>query len=796
MSNFPRFPYLPSLWILIPGAIALAALVAWLYRRGAVGLQRRVPRPLLVLRMLAILLVLLCICDPVYRFHKSEKMKSVVALLVDDSASMAIRDVPDGRTRIESARRLLFGPTGKVARAIGAKFRVRTYAFAQRLRELRDPSSLQAEGRRTDFAACLTSLLAVLSGETLSGVIVCSDGADNGPDSVGPALRVFRENGIPIYTIGCGSRGGARDIRIERVSTHRRVSLETEVTAYVHVNSTGFAGTTVPLILSRGGVVQQQTVTLTDSPKRLEMRFKATEDGLLDYEVRIPPQRGELLEENNRQVFTVNASKHKLKVLYMEGTQYRQDDRRLWEFQYLVQALEEDKQIEVKPMLRDDVQAATKAGVPCVRDPDNGFPTTRKELFDYDVIICSDVDIVYFTEQQLKNIVDFVAEHGGAYIMIGGYTAFGPGGYDESIVDKMLPVDMQGRDDGYTEGVPFRWQITPEGWRHPIMQLDMDPKKNRDLWARMPLFRGFNHVLRAKPGATALAVHPDRKTLYGPNVILAVQPYGKGRTIAFVTDTTAGWGHDFEASWGEGADNRHFRKLWQNAVRWAAAYHLKVPNSPILIHADSNRYATGDRARLRAEVWDENFNPTHDLRVVLDIKAPDGKVSTMSMDPAIGIPGEYLAAMPLPAKGVYEVTARAHAPGKTTAPAGARDAEAAGARDAEAARAKDAEAAGAKDAGAADEVGSDVAIFTVGDPGYEYHSFNLNQPFLERLANETGGAHVSLDEAASLPDRLAEAAHLDETYVEKSWWDHPHLLALILALLGLEWFLRRRVGLP
>ena len=39
--------------------------------------------------------------------------------------------------------------------------------------------------------------------------------------------------------------------------------------------------------------------------------------------------------------------------------------------------------------------------------------------------------------------------------MVGGWTAFGSGGYDESALDKLLPVDMDGRADGYYEDIEF-----------------------------------------------------------------------------------------------------------------------------------------------------------------------------------------------------------------------------------------------------------------------------------------------------------------------------------------------------
>ena len=749
-----QFPYIPSLWILIPGTVVFLGLLGWIYGRGAKGVRARERSLLLAIRVAVVLLLLFCILNPVYRFHKSMKHKSLVAILIDDSASMSLADMGSGQKRIEKAVNLVFGPEDRLAGKLAENFRVRTYTFSRDLRELKSLKSVRAEGDRTHFASALSALLDRLAGESVSGVVVLSDDADNGRQGVAGALRVFEKNDIPIYTVGTAGEGAhARDIAVEQVVTHRRVTLETEVDVTVHVRSEGFEGRTVPLVLRRGREIERREIALRDRTQRFNMHFKAAEDGLVEYEVFIPRQAGELLAENNHRVFAVNASRHKLKVLYMEGTQYRIKDRPLWEFQYLVQALEEDKDIEVTAMLRDDVLAARRAGVPCVRDPGKGFPRTKKKLFDYDVIICSDVDIVYFTEEQLKHTVEFVGEHGGGYVMIGGYTAFGTGGYDESVIDKLLPVDMQGRDDGYTENVPFRWKLTRDGLSHSIMQLVPDRKKNEAVWAAMPNFYGYNHVQRAKPGATVLAEHP-----LGGKVMLAVQQYGKGRSMALVTDSTAGWGRDFETAWGEGGDNRHFRKFWRNAIRWVAAYQLKVPNRPVLLHTDANRYSVGDRARVWAEAWDKDYKRTHAAKIRVEIQEPGGRVTSERMEPDLSRPGVYVLELPLPAKGQYELRAWSALDGEGKAP--------------------------------------DVARIVAGDPDYEFQRFRLDRPFLEKLAAQTRGRYFSVGEVKELPERLTKAVHLEKSTVQRSWWDRVWLLALILGLLGVEWFLRRRVGLP
>ena len=428
-----------------------------------------------------------------------------------------------------------------------------------------------------------------------------------------------------------------------------------------------------------------------------------------------------------------------------------------WEYQYLVEALEEDATVEVTTLFRDDVEAARKVGIKCVRE---GFPKTKKELYKYDVIISSDIDIEYFTPEQLKNTVDFVAEHGGGFVMIGGYTAFGAGGYDESVIDKMLPVDMQGRSDRYAEDYrnPFQWQLTEEGKSHPIMQIDPDPQKNDMIWKRMPPFNGFNFVLRAKPAATVLAVHPTRRTIYGPCAILAVQQYGRGRSMGMATDTTAGWGVYFEESWGEGEDNEYYRKFWQNALRWVAAYQYKVPNSPVLAATDRAKYAVGDKAEISVTVVDDQYRPASDAQVEAEIKLPSEKRLKKALERDVNRPGRYVLKLPVEEPGKYAATASAKLRGEPA--------------------------------------GEDVVKFACERIDLERRDHEVNRALLAYVAEQTGGKCVRPEELGKIITELKESTHEEQSYVEKSFWDNRYFYCLIVGCLCVEWFFRRRNGLP
>jgi uncharacterized membrane protein len=247
---------------------------------------------------------------------------------------------------------------------------------------------------------------------------------------------------------------------------------------------------------------------------------------------------------------------------------------------YLKHALEDETGIQVKALFYDQRGNAGSARneivyldqrngdkVYRVQHSRHGYPQTLEGLLQYDVIICSDVARSAFTDEQMNNTVRFVQEYGGGFVMIGGQTSFGAGFYDKTPLQKIIPVEMaDSRDNKDGE---FQVQIPAEAFGHPIMKLSVNAGESSAAWEKLPPFFGFNRVDRAKLGATVLWQHPLDRGAHGPRVLLAVQEVGKGRAMAFTTDTTAAWGKLFEQSWGNNA--RYYRQFWVNSARWLAA---------------------------------------------------------------------------------------------------------------------------------------------------------------------------------------------------------------------------------
>ena len=70
-----------------------------------------------------------------------------------------------------------------------------------------------------------------------------------------------------------------------------------------------------------------------------------------------------------------------------------------------------------------------------------------------------------------------------------------------------------------------------------------------------------------------------------------------------------------------------------------------------------------------------------------------------------------------------------------------------------------------------------------------------DESLLRRIADASGGEFLTIDQAASLPRRIAETGDNRSRYVELRLWDSPYLFAFVVACFAAEWGLRKRFGL-
>jgi hypothetical protein len=176
------------------GVVAVAAIggLAWRASRGAPPWRRG---HLVGLRLAAATCALIVFIEPAIELRQVAREPNRIAILVDESRSMSLREDPDGPTRIERVRALLDASTGALA-TWRREHQIDWYTFDDALAASTEAAIARskATGDGTRLRKALETVRSRYDGRDLAGVVVISDGATTsgfGEDAGAGAVRDF-----------------------------------------------------------------------------------------------------------------------------------------------------------------------------------------------------------------------------------------------------------------------------------------------------------------------------------------------------------------------------------------------------------------------------------------------------------------------------------------------------------------------------------------------------------------------------------------------------------------------------
>ena len=719
-------------WVLGVGiALSAAAVGVYLWRmgpklprwQGAIvwGLQSLV---------LAILLTLLWL--PTLVLQTVLPQQNVVAVLVDDSASMAMADT--GTPRVQQVQET-FRPDGPLMTALREKFQVRTYRFSKHVNRLATVNDLTAGGAASRIEDALAEAYSEMRHLPLAGIILASDGAQNGSEAPPDAFEELKARQIPVYTLGVGQAEFPRDLQVDDVAMPRTALPDSLVTTTVTLRQRGYIGQTARLEVREGSsILKTRDIRFGPAPvETVTVNFTPRTEGFREYTVRLVPLNGEAVVENNQQSRLLEVQKRTARILYIEG-----EPR--WEFKFIRRALEEDKNLRLVSMLRTSDNKFYRQGVETPQELADGVPKT-KELFQYEAMILGSLQASFFSPAQQESLYAFVSRRGGGMMFLGGRYALSEGGYQTTSLADLLPVQLRGGGDGSSlKRVPAKFRLTPRGFDR--LQLSEDEAANRKNWDELPELGNYQVTGEPKSGAVTLAeAIPEDGRRYP---VLVSQRFGRGRTYLFATD----------ASWRWRMDADH--KNQSHEIFWRQIAHSLLNETPqqVSIAPEKTLYMDEQRVRLTAQIYDEEFQPVNTATAVATIHAPDGSTHEVPVPPSLEEDGAFRVEWEAEAPGVYRV--------EMTARRGNQ------------------------------ELGRANAFFQRADGASEFFSAEQNSALLKRLAEQTGGEYYPIDRAEDLPEQLTYSPAGVSVPEVRDLWDLPAWFLLLFLLKGTEWALRKR----
>lgn len=286
----------------------------------------------------------------------------------------------------------------------------------------------------TDLAAALKLALAAFPEDSARRIVLISDGNENRGNVLEQAAAAARL-GVQVDVLPVDYFYN-KEVLVEKIAIPPDVKKGETVNINVVIRASEPTGGTLQVFqkdsdnrrVPAPGNENPVPVKLDRGVNVYTIRQLITETNFYTFTAEFVPEKGSGDQRSINNVaegFTY--ARGTAQVLLIEGTK--------GEHAELVKALRE-KKLEVKVLTAPDVDGSGGVG----GDP---LPDDLGQLQPFDTVILADVPKDSLTESQQKLLEANVHDMGAGLIMLGGPRSFGAGGWQNSPIEKALPVDMQ-----------------------------------------------------------------------------------------------------------------------------------------------------------------------------------------------------------------------------------------------------------------------------------------------------------------------------------------------------------------
>ncbi len=623
-------PILPAGAVLLLG-LALAALTVAIYRRAGARLTTLQNAVLLVCRLLGVAMVVALLLQPSRLEEIPPPVTDRVTLVaVDDSKSMAQKDVPQG-TRTEAARTVLgdvelIQPDGTPADA-----HTHLYRFGEDAVLMKSAGELKADGASTRVHRSISTMLAELgANESARALFLLSDGHDF--ELVNPAKTGFaaRQRGVPIYAVPLGKQGKVRDVsvRITSYQPYCYVKQKARISGALRPIGCELEMLSVEL-LRADQVVQTQKVRAGEEPE-IAVHFDVTEPavGQYEYELRVTPLDGEVDRENNRALTYLNVIDQQIQVLFLEGSPY-------WDTTFLQRSLLRNDKMNVDSIVQYAAGKARlirkKAG-----ETELKIPATDEDWRRYDVIVLGRSVDKLLSADAIRQLEDYAKNHGGTVIFSRGRA------FSAETKNELEPVVW-----GVQPTEHVRLRIAREGQALAPFRTITGPGMEDQV---PELIAGYE--AKEKQPLTATLASTQSAAGGEPTPGMVHRRFGDGQVLSVGVDGLWRWAFNAKV---EGA-NTLFDRFWDQMVLWLMAGRDFLPTQQFSLRASSANIPLGEKIYFRAVMRDA-APKVRDIPLLIEQDGREAGRTTLT--PPEAQTQDKLTAEFLPAKpGKYTATAK------------------------------------------------------------------------------------------------------------------------------------------
>ena len=390
-------------------ALLIALPLLWLgMHRSIAGWTPAQRRVCTVVRVLMLTLIVLALAGLTIMRPSSE---TSVLFVVDASASVSPEAAVQAREFV--AKALAAKGRGDSAGVVGFAESAMLWQPPAEYTELVNWPALQA-GKATDIGAALEFASALFPSGQARRIVLLSDGNDTAGRANAAAARLAAA-GTELWTVPLHNPDRP-EVLVERVEIPRRLKQGEPFDLTANIRSSVPTKAKVRLYQSQFLVVERE-LELKIGDNEFRAPSLQPDGNFVPFEVEVLPAQ-DTAPENNR-ASAVASLRGQPRVLLVDG--------------------DSDKARPLADALRNARIAVD------LRDG-RGAPKSIDDLQQFDLFILSDFSALSLSRAQMDLYRRWVQDFGGGFLMLGGESSFGVGGYFRSPVEQMLPVRMEHSD--------------------------------------------------------------------------------------------------------------------------------------------------------------------------------------------------------------------------------------------------------------------------------------------------------------------------------------------------------------
>ena len=312
-----------------------------------------------------------------------------------------------------------------------------------------------------------------------------------------------------------------------------------------------------------------------------------------------------------------------------------------------------------------------------------------------------------------------------------------------SALSEFLPIEDNSGIVADRNVVP---ELTPLGLLHPATQIVEDPQDLLNFWRNLPPVTAYSGQLRLKTDASVLVKSENSGNTAGVPLLVA----GFRNSIKMLLFPVSGFGSWHFQLLDDADREQFFRMFMENSIRWLMN---REDLEKIQIAPGKPVYQLGEYIEFSGQVFDDFYREINDAEVQLEIRGEEYQLKDIIpyMD------GYYVYRTAGIPSGSYSYLITAQKSGR--------------------------------------QIGQRSGRFVMEELELEMQETAANIQLMKELASRSGGEHWSVQQFLKASETFRYRSQVQFVNREEVLWNKLYWLIIVIILLSVEWFFRKRWGL-